>query len=118
MTRTCAPILLAALIALAPALGLGGCSSRVAPKLTAPEQQLLESLTRDPFVRVEAITREEDGFLTVHTGQGSTDAYYRFMPAGDGKEDLVARRVDEAQELPVVWADGIGTGPEPRGLAR
>jgi hypothetical protein len=116
MMRTCAPILLAALIALAPALG--GCSSRVQPKLTAAEQQLLDSLTRDPFVRVVATTREEDGFLTVHTGQGSTDAYYRFMPAGDGKDDLVVRRVDEAQELPVTWTEGIGTGPAQRGLTR
>lgn len=116
MMRTCAPILLAVLIALAPALG--GCSSRVVPKLTAPEQQLLDSLTRDPFVRVIAFTREEDGFVTVHTGQGNTEAYYRLMPAGDGREDLVVRRVDEAQELPVVWTDGIGTGPAPRGVAR
>lgn len=114
MTRTCAPILLCMLAMLAAS----GCAGRAEVQVSAAEQQLLDGLTRDPFVRIEALTREEDGYLNVRTGQGSTIAYYRLMPAGDGKDDLVVRRVDEAQELPVVWTDGIGTGPERRGLTR
>ena len=97
---------------------LGGCGKRPEAAVTPVEQKLIDGLTRDQFVRVESITREEDGWLSIRTGQGSTTVYYRLMPAADGQTELVARRVDEAQELPVVWTVGIGTGPEPRGLAR
>ena len=96
-----------------------GCMERKVEKPTAAEQQLIVQLTRDPFVRVESLLREEDGWLTVRTAQGSEVILYRLMPANDGGGPLTIRRVDSDQVLPVAWSDDerLGTGPQPRGLA-
>ncbi len=111
------PRLLIAALALLLAPLLASCAAQRAPATpTAAERQLLDQLTRDPFVIVETVAREDDGFLTVRTRQGSTFASYRFMPADDAREALVIRRIDERQELPVGWTPEVGTGPAPRGL--
>ena len=92
-----------------------GCA-RQAPPPTAPEAQLLEQLTRDPFVVIDYQHREEDGYLTVRTRQGKVTRMYRLMPANDGGGPLVIRWLDESQVLPVAWSeDRLGTGPQWRG---
>ena len=101
---------------LIPGLLLTGCAHRPPAVPTPAERLLLDGLTRDPFVQVDNMVREEDGYLSVRTRQGNVIASYRFMPADDSVSTLVIRRIDERQELPVVWTPGVGTGPEPRGL--
>ncbi len=97
------------------ALFTASCA-RQAPPPTAVEAQLLEQLTRDPFVVIDYQHREEDGYLTVHTRQGKIYRIYRLMPANDGGGPLVIRWLDESQVLPVAWSeDRLGTGPQWRG---
>lgn len=100
---------------------LVGCASRTASqvKLSEAEQTLIAELTRDSFIRVEAISRDDDGFVTLRTSQGRTTAWYRLMPTALGIDTLVVRRIDDRQELPVAWSeDQVGTGPAPRGIRR
>lgn len=100
---------------------LAGCARSSGPVavLTAEERQLVVQLTRDPFVIVDATTREDDGYVTLRTRQADTIAYYRLMPTGDAKPELVIRRLDEQLHLPVAWSeDQLGTGPAPRGIHR
>ena len=105
-----------AFLLLTVALLLAGCAQRPPAVPTPAERVLLEGLTRDPFVQVDSIVREDDGYLSVRTRQGNVSASYRLMPADDSVTTLVIRRIDERQELRVVWTPGVGTGPEPRGL--
>lgn len=93
-----------------------GCDRRAALQVSVAEAELLEQLTRDPFVRIDYKQREEDGYLTIRTAQGNTTRYYRLMPANDGGGPLVIRWLDESQSLPVAWSeDHLGTGPRWRG---
>lgn len=93
-----------------------GCAWRKPEPPTAAEAQLLQQLTRDPFVRIDYQVREEDGYLTVRTSQGNVTRNYRLMPANDSGGPLVIRWMDEAQVLPVAWSeDQLGTGPKWRG---
>jgi hypothetical protein len=103
-------------VLLAVSLVLAGCAQRPPAVLTAEERVLLDGLTRDPFIQVDSTVREDDGFLTVRTRQGNVIGSYRFMPSDDAVNTLSIRRIDERQELPVVWTPGVGTGPERRGL--
>jgi hypothetical protein len=103
-------------VLLALGLALAGCAQRPPAVLTADERVLLDGLTRDQFIQVDSVVREDDGFLTLRTRQGNVMASYRFMPADDSALTLTIRRIDERQELPVVWTPGVGTGPERRGL--
>jgi hypothetical protein len=109
LTATCALALLA------------GCTPRTAPQvqLSEAETMLVAELTRDTFVRVEAMSRDDDGFVTLRTAQGRVTAWYRLMPSGQGSDVLVVRRIDDRQELRVAWSeDQVGTGPAPRGIRR
>ena len=116
MTMPTARVLLLASLLLATQV-VAGCSRLIQPTLTPVEHDLIAELTRDPFLRVRSILREEDGYLTVTTTQGDTTVHYRLMPATDGGEILI-RHLDEQQELPVVWTGDIGTRAPRRGLTR
>ncbi len=107
-----------AVLGLLGLVALAGCAPPRAPVVyTELERQLLTQLTRDPFIVVQAVTREADGFITVRTLQGDTVAWYRLMPA-EGADTPQLRRVDDRQTLSVAWTDELGTGPAPRGLTR
>ena len=100
---------------------LAGCARSVAPPvvLSAEEKVLITQLSRDQFVVVQSMLREEDGYITLRTQQGYTVAYYRLMPANDAKSELSIRRLDEALRLQIAWSeDHLGTGAPPRGISR
>jgi hypothetical protein len=100
---------------------LASCARSAAPPvvLSAEEQVLITQLSRDQFVVVRSMLREEDGYLTLRTQQGNTVAYYRLMPANDAKTELSIRRLDEELRLQIAWSeDHLGTGPAPRGVSR
>jgi hypothetical protein len=117
--RRTAPIpngLRKALAAAALAAVLVGCSQRETEPLqvTEEEQAMLTHLTRDSFVRVTGLQRNDEGRLVVTTQQGNTTVRYQFAPENAASKQLRIRRMAEEFELKVGASDQLGTGPEPR----
>ena len=102
------------------ALALVGCDPRDAEssRITADENALIDRLTRDPFIVVIDRRRNEDGYLVVSTQQGNTRVRYLFAPDSPASKELKIRRIVEDFTMKVGTSDGLGTGPEPRGLER
>ncbi len=85
-------------ILLLPLLLLAGCAAdRTPPTPTANEQRLIEHISRDPFVVIERLERDESGRLVVATTQGSVVRRYRLeADVGQGGRLRIHRLQDEA----------------------
>jgi hypothetical protein len=97
-----------------------GCSSRSDDPLTLKDDErvLLTHLTRDPYIRITDLRRDEDEHLVVSTVQGDTVARYLLAPDNPATKELKIRRLIDDFQMRVDPSDQIGTGPEPRGLKR
>ncbi|MBA2481208.1 MAG: hypothetical protein H0V44_11145 [Planctomycetes bacterium] len=99
---------------------VAACSSRTDDTLLLREDErvLLTRLTRDPFIHITDLRRDDEDHLQVTTRQGDTIARYELSPENAASKELVIHRLVEEFHMRVSESDSIGTGPEPRGLKR
>jgi hypothetical protein len=90
-----------------------GWQERVAVAPTPEERVLLGQLTRDPYVEVMDLDRNDLEHLVVTTRQGSTRVRYVFKPARPGDTQLLIHKLDDRARLEVSESDQLGTGPQP-----
>ncbi|MBA3709245.1 MAG: hypothetical protein H0W83_10555 [Planctomycetes bacterium] len=106
--------IIGALIAIG-AIAASGCGRTEEPLTLKPEERvLLARLTRDPFIQVTDLHRNDDEQLEVTTRQGDAIARYLFAPDDPAMKELKIRRIVEQFELKTAPSD---PPPEPRGLA-
>lgn len=69
---------------------LSSCSQRAALELTDKEQQCLDYIAKDPFMRVLRTNRESTGTLLVRTRQGEVIIMYRIDTQSPNSPDAVS----------------------------
>jgi hypothetical protein len=107
------------LLITAISLILTGCTGdRVEAPPTAEEQILLGQITRDRFVRIIALDRNDLEQLVVTTQQGSVNVRYVLKPARPGDANLLIHKLNDRSVLFVDESEQLGTGPQPGTLGR
>ncbi len=95
-------------------LVLTGCTGdRVEAPPTAEEQILLGQITRDRFVKIIALDRNDLEQLVVTTQQGSVNVRYVLKPARPGDANLLIHKLNDRSVLTVEDSAQLGTGPQP-----
>jgi hypothetical protein len=99
---------------------LAGCGvpSTRGVQTTPAELQLLEYLTRDPYVQVTHLERDDDGHLLIVTQQGNGRRRFLIAPDAPTSDRLRLRPLRDACTLDTADNDTPGGGPPPRGLVR
>lgn len=92
---------------------LSGCQARPENPPTAEEQLFLDRLTRDAFVIIESVERNEFEHLIVNTQQGSQKIRYLIKPITPGSPKLNIHRINDRAMLEVGEANYQGTFQEP-----
>jgi hypothetical protein len=111
MSATLPRLLLTAAVTLL-AVGCTG-TPRVEPQLTADEQTLLAQLTRDIYIDIMSMERDDFDHLVVTTRQGSERVRYIMKPQRPGETELFLHRINDRSVLEVEESDQLGTGPQP-----
>ncbi len=111
MSATLPRILLTAVIS----LGAVGCTTTTRDESpVSPEEQLvLDQLTRDRYLDLVGVERDDLDHLVVTTRQGSERVRYVIMPSRPGEKDLVLHRINDRSTIEVEDSDQLGTGPQP-----
>lgn len=105
---------LALFLITALSLILTGCTGdRAEAPPTAEEQILLGQITRDRFVKIVALDRNDLEQLVVTTQQGSLKVRYVLKPARPGDANLLIHKLNDRSVLTVEESDQLGTGPQP-----
>ncbi len=102
---------------LALMVGIGllstGCTGdRAEAPPTAEEQVLLAQITRDRFVKITLIERNDVEQLVVTTQQGSHNVRYVLKPARPGDAKLMIHKINDRSVLNVEVSEQSGTGPQ------
>jgi hypothetical protein len=91
-----------------------GCTGdRAEAPPTAEEQILLGQITRDRFVKIIALDRNDLEQLVVTTQQGSLNVRYVLKPSRPGDVNLLIYKLNDRSVLAVEESDQLGTGPQP-----
>lgn len=80
---------------------------------TAEEQVLLGQITRDPYIEIIELERDDVSHLVVTTRQGSQRVRYVLKPSNPGEMALNVHRINDRSVLEVSESDQLGTGPQP-----
>jgi len=96
------------------ALFTSGCGGDVRAEVvvTPEEQALIGQITRDPYVEVLDLERNDLEHLVVTTRQGSQRVRYELMPARPGIATLMIHRINDRSVVEVSESDQLGTGPQ------
>jgi hypothetical protein len=105
-----ASLLLFAVIALLNS----GCAgdSRAETPPTQEEQVLIGQITRDPYMELVDLERNDLDQLVVTTRQGSLLVRYVLKPSNPGDMALNVHRINDRSTLEVSKSDQLGTGPQ------
>jgi hypothetical protein len=108
-----APRLLLPLIAILCLL-TSGCGDDVRAQVVAtPEEQVLISqITRDPYIEILDLERNDLDHLVVTTRQGSQRVRYVLQPARPGEAALMVHKINDRSMVEVSESDQLGTGPQ------
>lgn len=108
-----APRLLLPLIAILTVLitGCGG-EARAQVVVTPEEQVLIGQITRDVYVEVLDLERNDLEHLVVTTRQGSQRVRYELKPARPGEAALMLHKINDRSMLEVSESEQLGTGPQ------
>lgn len=103
------PILFAAIVLLA-----SGCTgdTRAETPPTPEEQVLIGQITRDPYMEIVDLERNDLDQLVVTTRQGSQRVRYVLKPSNPGEMALNVHRINDRSMLEVSESDQLGTGPQ------
>ena len=93
-------------------LSTGCTGDRVEAPPTAVEQVLLAQITRDRFVKITLIERNDVEQLVVTTQQGSHNVRYVLKPARPGDANLMIHKINDRSVLNVEVSEQSGTGPQ------
>lgn len=105
-----APLLVVVIALVAP--GCGG-DARVEVPPSAEEQVLIGQITRDPYISIVDLERNDLDHLVVTTRQGSHLVRYVLMPSNPGDLALNIHRINDRSVLEVSESEQLGTGPQP-----
>lgn len=105
-----ASVLLFAVIALLSSGCTGNTRADALP--TAEEQVLLGQITRDPYMEIVDLERNDLDQLVVTTRQGSQRVRYVLKPSNPGDLALNVHRINDRSTLEVSESDQLGTGPQ------
>jgi hypothetical protein len=94
-------------------LSTGCTGDRAEAPPTAEEQVLLAQITRDRFVKITLIERNDVEQLVVTTQQGSHNVRYVLKPARPGDANLMIHKINDRSVLNVEVSEQSGTGPQP-----
>ena len=98
---------------IAASLWSAGCTGdRAEAPPTAEEQVLLAQITRDRFVKITILERNDLEQLVVTTQQGSQYVRYVLKPARPGDANLMIHKINDRSVLEVEESDQRGTGPQ------
>ncbi len=97
------------------ALLAAGCTgnSRADAPPSPEEQVLLGQITRDAYVEIIDLERNDLDQLVVTTSQGSQRVRYVLKPTNPGDLALNIHRINDRSTLEVSESDQLGTGPQP-----
>lgn len=97
------------------ALLTSGCTgdSRAEAPPTQEEQVLIGQITRDPYMEIIELERNDLDQLVVTTRQGSQRVRYVLKPSNPGEMALNVHRINDRSMLEVSESDQLGTGPQP-----
>jgi hypothetical protein len=105
--------LLLPLIALLTLLITGcGSDARAPVAATLEEQVLIGQITRDPYIEVLDLERNDLDHLVVTTRQGSQRVRYELKPARPGEAALMVHKINDRSVVEVSESDQLGTGPQ------
>ncbi|MBA3698815.1 MAG: hypothetical protein H0W78_08170 [Planctomycetes bacterium] len=109
-TASRAPLLLLAVVALLAS----GCttSTRADTVPSSEEQVLLGQITRDPYIEIVDLERNDLEHLVVTTRQGSQRVRYVLKPSNPGEMALNVHRINDRSLLEISESDQLGTGPQ------
>ncbi len=96
------------------ALLMVGCSgdTRTEAPPSAEERVLLAQITRDPYIEIMDLERNDLDQLVVTTRQGSHRVRYVLKPTNPGELALNVHRINDRSVLEVSESDQLGTGPQ------
>ncbi|HEX3132340.1 MAG TPA: hypothetical protein VHX44_02025 [Planctomycetota bacterium] len=91
-----------------------GCGDEVRAKIapTPEEQALIGQITRDPYVEVLDLERNDLEHLVVTTRQGSQRVRYELKPARPGEAALMVHKINDRSVVEISESDQLGTGPQ------
>lgn len=108
-----APRLLLPLIAMVALLATGcGGDTRAQVVATPEEQVLIDQITRDIYIEVIDLERNDLEHLVVTTRQGSQRVRYVLKPARLGEATLMLHKINDRSVIEVSESDQLGTGPQ------
>lgn len=92
-----------------------GCTTSTRADIvpTSEEQVLLGRITRDPYIEIVELERNDLEQLVVTTSQGSQRVRYVLKPSNPGEMALNVHRINDRSMLEVSESDQLGTGPQP-----
>lgn len=92
-----------------------GCTtdSRADAPPTPEEQVLLGQISRDPYLEIIDLERNDLDQLVVTTRQGSQRVRYVLKPSNPGEMALNVHRINDRSVLEISESDQLGTGPQP-----
>lgn len=91
-----------------------GCTgdTRAETPPTPEEQVLIGQITRDPYMEIVELERNDLDQLVVTTRQGSLRVRYVLKPSNPGEMALNVHRINDRSMLEISESDQLGTGPQ------